>query len=253
MPFICSFDTLKMPCGWGGCDLPRTRGHRCYQVFPYFEQFQQVKDKLQQELGPTVNCERFRQIYPKSFTPESPPSAQHQGGTQPPALGFCPSGAHYSMGEKNLRNPPSLYPSPLILGGSEKLPLAQAATETGPSHGTLGFGVYWVTQPLPRGAQGWPEKPPQTPSPPPQPRWLSGHSPAQPWERPPPGRATSTPGQVSPAGGACPAPHLLLTNFLVTALGLRRRRPAPSAASRRCRCAARLCTSFSAKGDAPAR
>lgn len=152
-----------------------------------------AKEKRQQELGPTVNCERFQQIYPKSFTPEFPPSAmgiaQCKGGTQPPAPAFCPSGAHYPVGQTIQEILPPSVPASLFLEAQRK---AQAAAEMGLSHGALGFGVYWVTQPLP--VLG----PPQTRHPPTH--GGSGHQ----------RRRTGRPDlcQVLGAAPAEPAPHL---------------------------------------------
>lgn len=126
------------------------------RYFLIFNSFSRVKEKLQQQLGPAVNCERFQQIYPKSFTPESPPSSPStRVGHNPLPWAFVllgliiPGGKRSKKSSLPLSHPP--HPSRL----RERLPLAEAAVETGPSHGALGFGVYWVTQPLPRGTQGW--------------------------------------------------------------------------------------------------
>lgn len=57
-------------------------------------------------------------------------------------------------------------------------------------------------------------------------------------------RCWARPGQMVPGSAGCQGPrptlHLLFTNFFVTALGFRRLLPAPRAASRICRLAARL-------------
>lgn len=68
--------------------------------------FSRVKGKLQQELGPTVSYERFQQIFPRSFTPEPPPSALDCGSNPLPwAFVFWSSLSH---GAKDPRNLPSL-------------------------------------------------------------------------------------------------------------------------------------------------
>lgn len=81
VPFICSFDTLKMPGGWGGSSVfpfpaptlqpvtsPGPGATAGSRHFLTLNNFSRVKEKLQQELGRTGSCERFQQIYPKSFT-----------------------------------------------------------------------------------------------------------------------------------------------------------------------------------------
>lgn len=178
---------------------------------------------MQQQLGPTVNCERFQQIYPQSFTPESPPSALgitgSHSGTQLPALGFCPSGAHYPMGQRIQEILPPSAPASSFLEAQGKAPPGTGSHRTGTE--SQGFGV-WCLLGDTAPAQGCPGKPPCPPPCQDPPNsvtialvtvsvWAlhSGDRMARPvprcWERPHPGRAPSTPGQVGPAGGASPA------------------------------------------------
>lgn len=155
--------------------------------------------------------------------PESPPSAlgiaQCQGGTQPPALGFCLSGAHYPMGQ-NIKE--ILPPSVPALEAQRKAPPGTGSHTNGTEPQC--FGVWCLlgdTAPA-QGHPGPAGKPPCLP-----PCWSlpkpshhhpshggSGHQrsadrTAWPmprfWERPCPGGATTTPGQVGSAGGARPA------------------------------------------------
>lgn len=171
-----------------------------------------------------------------------------------PALGFCPSGAHYPMGQKIQEILPPSVPPPSSLEAQRKTPPGTGSCRNGTE--SRCFGVWCLlgdTAPAP-GHPGVDTEPPNSVTVAPWAQWGQGgpaHAQvlgdASPWQS----QNHTWAGESCRQGPSCP--HLLLTNFLVTALGLRRRRPAPRAASRRCRCAARLCTSFSANGDAPAR
>lgn len=93
------------------------------RYFLTLNNFSRVKEKLQQQLGPTVNCERFQQIYPKLYPRVSPFSPGHHPESQwdttpcPELLSLWSSLPH---GAKDPRNPPSLCRSLLVPGGSGK-------------------------------------------------------------------------------------------------------------------------------------